>query len=102
MPQKGFEVGSSLGSNGSAGNLESLQTLGRPPLGVEERGLSEDGEQDDRKLLAHRVSASLSAGTAVLALALALIVVRSRAVPGGLRLMTLCPPAAATSRARFA
>src|ERR671910_3563164 len=34
-----------------AGKLEPLQILGRPPLGGEERGLGEDGAEDDRALL---------------------------------------------------
>src|SRR5919112_2789481 len=34
-----------------AGKFEPLQILGRPPLGVEERGLGEDGAEDDRALL---------------------------------------------------
>jgi hypothetical protein len=34
-----------------AGKLEPLQALGRPPLGVEERGLGEDGAEDNRPLL---------------------------------------------------
>src|SRR5215207_9433549 len=34
-----------------AWKLEPLQALGRPPLGVEERGLGEDGAEDDRALL---------------------------------------------------
>src|SRR5918998_5362718 len=33
------------------GKLEALQALGWPPLGGEERGLSEDGAEDDRALL---------------------------------------------------
>jgi hypothetical protein len=31
--------------------LEPLQALGRPPLGGEERGLGEDGAEDDLALL---------------------------------------------------
>src|SRR5215213_1520060 len=34
-----------------AGKFEPLQILGWPPLGVEERGLGEDGAKDDRALL---------------------------------------------------
>src|SRR5215207_892644 len=34
-----------------AGKLEPLQILGWPPLGGKERGLSEDGTEDDRALL---------------------------------------------------
>src|SRR5918995_6028169 len=34
-----------------AGKLEPLQALGRSSLGVEERGLGEDGAEEDRALL---------------------------------------------------
>src|SRR5215208_7078177 len=34
-----------------AGKREPLQTLWRPPLGVEERGVGEDGAEDDLPLL---------------------------------------------------
>src|SRR5918997_3318842 len=34
-----------------ARKFEPLQILGWPPLGVEERGLGEDGAEDDRALL---------------------------------------------------
>src|SRR5215218_3885186 len=45
-----------------AGKREPLHTLGRPPLESEERGLGEDGAEDDRALLLARHARLVAGG----------------------------------------